>query len=572
MDKIYNNLLKLSSIKENIRLAINNKGIECSTNEPFNNYPIKINNIQTQQAQSSLDLSDVNFWDLNGNIVYRYTASEFQNLTEFPTIPAESGLIAQCWNWTLADAKEHVLENQFLDIGPNYITDTGDTRIYLEIDDSFVNVPFTPCITYDNTPTANRKVYLDWGDGSELEQFSTAGVPTLTHTYTQKGSYVMRFIVADNNAFFYLGITTSYPSLFGYWYQSPKEFLLGAITRVEIGKNVKGSGRIGGAKTTFLSIPNYGNYFQLYGSNGNINNVRSLKVLCLPKTITSLSASSALSMILLKAFLLPKSSITSFTACASTARNCKVINIPNNYTTISASAFDYSYNLKRLSIPSSVTSIGNYAFRSCSELEQLKLHSGLLTIGTGAFTGCSKLEEIILPNTVTSIGGDAFRSCINCKNIIISTSLTSIPTYAFAYNNATTITIPNSVTSIGSYAFAHSYSLKTLIFNEGLQTIDQHAFRNTYFLEEIIIPSTVTNIGSSAFWINTSHAQKDFTVYMLPTTPPTLGTSVFNQRNSNNKTLRIIVPQGTLADYQTASNWSTYASYMEEDVPISIEP
>lgn len=88
-------LAKVVQIKENIRLAINNKGIDTSINDPFNSYANKINNISSVSRTDDMsELADVNFWDLYGNIVYKYSASEFLNLQELPSIPSESGLVA----------------------------------------------------------------------------------------------------------------------------------------------------------------------------------------------------------------------------------------------------------------------------------------------------------------------------------------------------------------------------------------------------------------------------------------------------------------------------------------------
>ena len=47
--------------------------------------------------------------------------------------------------------------------------------------------------------------------------------------------------------------------------------------------------------------------------------------------------------------------------------------------------------------------------------------------------------------------------------------------------------------------------------------------------------------------------------HFLAATPPTLGTTAFSNIQSGCK---IYVPSASLSDYQSAANWSTYASYM----------
>jgi hypothetical protein len=47
--------------------------------------------------------------------------------------------------------------------------------------------------------------------------------------------------------------------------------------------------------------------------------------------------------------------------------------------------------------------------------------------------------------------------------------------------------------------------------------------------------------------------------HVLPTTPPTLGTNVFNGITAGTI---IYVPAESLTTYQTADGWSAYASYM----------
>lgn len=165
----------------------------------------------------------------------------------------------------------------------------------------------------------------------------------------------------------------------------------------------------------------------------------------------------------------------------------------------------------------------------------------MTSIENGTFNSCYTIQTVAIPSSVTSVKPNVFSSCYTFKTITIPSGVTSINTSIFNYNYALrTVTIPSGVTSIGSSAFANCYSLQS-----------------------ITIPSGVTSIGSSAFTGCAAMLEYHF----LPTTPPTLAsTNAFSNIVSGTK---IYVPysadHSVLEAYQTATNWSTYASYMEEE-------
>ncbi|MDL2235627.1 leucine-rich repeat protein, partial [Christensenellaceae bacterium OttesenSCG-928-L17] len=191
-------------------------------------------------------------------------------------------------------------------------------------------------------------------------------------------------------------------------------------------------------------------------------------------------------------------------------------------TTIGENAFHECSGLTgTLTIPSSVVTIDEDAFSSCSELMGLVFdldennESSLTTIGVRAFTSCSTLTgNLFIPKSVVTIGDSAFQHCGYLTGLELETendgtsALTTIDERAFesCYSIAGTIEIPVTVKNINSNAFNDCQALEGVTFltytngASELKKIDEYVFKNCHSLSgNITIPSSVTEIGSSAF-------------------------------------------------------------------------
>ena len=115
------------------------------------------------------------------------------------------------------------------------------------------------------------------------------------------------------------------------------------------------------------------------------------------------------------------------------------------------------------------------------------IESGITGIGLSAFAGCTALTKVVLPDTLTTIGMSAFYGC---------TALTDV------YYNATEaefglIEIGQSNEALMNAA-KHFETAAVFTLPAALRKIDAEAFMGIP-AEVIIVPATVTEIGSRAF-------------------------------------------------------------------------
>ena len=209
----------------------------------------------------------------------------------------------------------------------------------------------------------------------------------------------------------------------------------------------------------------------------------------------------------------------------------------NGISKVEASgAFAYCTSLEKISIPSSLQVIGVGAFYNCSALETVEFceESSLVAIESNnvsyksdnsctAFGAFSKtgLKSVIIPASVTNIGGGVFSHSdleeVKFEEGIQLTVLNSITSnyYIGVFSdciNLKTIEIPKSVTEIMPSVFEGCTALERVTFEPGSQLkiiggLDDNteddsshgAFMNCTSLTNIVMPPSVTTLGSGAF-------------------------------------------------------------------------
>ena len=281
------------------------------------------------------------------------------------------------------------------------------------------------------------------------------------------------------------------------------------------------------------------------------------------------------------------------------------VEIPSSVTSIGWGAFSFCSSLTSVTLPDGITAIEGDTFYSCSSLTDVNIPDGVLTIGYYAFGSCTALRNLTIPASVIFIEYDAFYYCtaenvyfegeapvsvegafdyaegVNvwypcnasgweavtgesltggngsvtlrqaehidentdgvcdlCNDVLVAPEpipeglqyaimgeevaitgcdadfsgelvipaviegypVTSIQYGAFMNRTGMTgIVIPETVTLIGSYAFMNCSELTSVIIPDGVTIIGDNTFNKCSSLTSVTIPDSVTAIGAWAF-------------------------------------------------------------------------
>ncbi len=183
--------------------------------------------------------------------------------------------------------------------------------------------------------------------------------------------------------------------------------------------------------------------------------------------------------------------------------------IPNSTTSIEDSAFRNCTNLTSITISESIISIGDRVFYNCSNLISVYFEesSQLTFLGSAVFYNCSGLKNIVIPNSATSIGAGAFSGCSSLESItlpFVGATQDGTATFSYVFGSAGTPASLRQViltggSTIADYAFQNCSSLTSILIPNSVTSIGSNAFQNCSSLTSIIIPDTVTSIGTGAF-------------------------------------------------------------------------
>lgn len=239
-------------------------------------------------------------------------------------------------------------------------------------------------------------------------------------------------------------------------------------------------------------------------------------------------------------------------------------------TSIPESTFEKCLSLSSVSFPSSLTEIGNSAFAG-DPLFKLSFGVDLskVTFGASVFKGSSLvgrnidfvknltnvpdslLEGTNLASTIElspnleKIGNRSFADNVFLSNFIwkgkvdggasLPSTVTEVSSGAFNGDNFTSFIFPKSIKTVGQYVFTGNNNLKTIGYEEGITALPTNSFASMNLTQDqMVIPSSVTDLGISAFKSNSSLKSFDFT--KLPNV-----TSISNYAFNYNSSLTSVI-------------------------------
>ena len=122
------------------------------------------------------------------------------------------------------------------------------------------------------------------------------------------------------------------------------------------------------------------------------------------------------------------------------------------------------------------------------------------------------------------------------------------------------IVIPSSVTSIGNSAFSYCSSLSEVVIPSSVTSIGDSVFWYCRSLSDIVIPSSVTRIGDSAFFYCSSLSN-----IVIPSSVTSIGDSAFSYCSSLSE---VVIPSSVISIGNSA--FSNCSSLSEVVIPSSV--
>ena len=262
------------------------------------------------------------------------------------------------------------------------------------------------------------------------------------------------------------------------------------------------------------------------------------------------------------------------------AKGYKSVALPSQLIEIGEGAFAGCKRISTIELPSSIKTIGKYAFSACASLSHITLSLGVESVADGAFMRCESLKTVDMGALTTNsvLGERVFADCVSLESVKIGESVRMIPARAFSgCVSLSTIDFGDvpalesvgeeafastaikyfdleklkNVKNIGDWAFA-GMSNSQIVVPEGVISIGEGAFLANEAVNNVVLPSSLTEIGSYAFAGDALLSEMSVSAVNVPT----LGDAVWQGVNQGEVT--VTVPEESVESYRVTNQWCEF--------------
>lgn len=198
--------------------------------------------------------------------------------------------------------------------------------------------------------------------------------------------------------------------------------------------------------------------------------------------------------------------------CLEDWESVQTIVMPESISEIGSSAFYNCESLKNLEIPHNVQTIGSYAFEDCVAIETIIIPENVTVIERGLFYRCENLSNVVLGRNTTSLQYRCFYSCENLETIYLPAKLSEISEDVFEESGIKNLEISpeNNYFSIkdktlyskdySKLIYCYDTTITTYYVSDSVHSINNGAFYSCKDLQNVYIPSSVSEITSPFLW------------------------------------------------------------------------
>ena len=230
------------------------------------------------------------------------------------------------------------------------------------------------------------------------------------------------------------------------------------------------------------------------------------------------------------------------------------VHLGKNVRALAYASFREVYSLKEISIPEGVSLLQGNVFYSANSLTGCVLPRSSYDFGGYMFSESYATRFLSLPPNFNQYSASFLNNVNSLKRFNMPNITGNLATMGKIGVNIEKIYIPDSMepsrySSGGSRGFANNLRLKELRLPEGWKTLTSSFVANDNALEKLEFPSTINNIGSSAF--NPTYGLKIIDFSKCTEVPTLQNINAFT-----NCSAEIWIPASLYDEWITATNWA----------------